>query len=155
MLDVDGVLNPFPDCPDGYREYDLFPDDDEPVRLAPVHGDWLRELAQVYEVVWASGWGQDANRVLSPFFGLPELPLVAFPAVPFEPRVKVPAIAAFVSDRPTAWVDDLLTPEAIEWAESRREPTLLLGVDSATGLTRAHVDELLEWAGDLERDDLI
>ena len=34
LMDVDGVLNPYPDCPDGFIEYVLFPDDDEPVRLA-------------------------------------------------------------------------------------------------------------------------
>ncbi|MBF4135724.1 hypothetical protein IM796_17290 [Streptomyces albidoflavus] len=30
MLDVDGVLNPLaaPACPDGYREYAFFPEDD-------------------------------------------------------------------------------------------------------------------------------
>jgi len=40
LLDVDGVLNPFPDTPDGYSEYDFFPEDDEPVRLCAER--WLR-----------------------------------------------------------------------------------------------------------------
>lgn len=64
LVDVDGVLNPFPECPEGYAEYDFFPEDDEPVRLARVHGEWLRELARAFEVVWASGWGAEANRLL-------------------------------------------------------------------------------------------
>jgi hypothetical protein len=42
LLDVDGVLNPFPDTPDGYSEYDFFPEDDEPVRLCAEHARWLR-----------------------------------------------------------------------------------------------------------------
>lgn len=51
LLDVDGVLNPFPATPEGYREYDLFPEDDEPVRLNPRHGEWLRGLASAFEIV--------------------------------------------------------------------------------------------------------
>lgn len=145
FMDVDGVLNPFPDCPPGFVEYDFFPEDDEPVRLAAHHGSWLRELATVFDLVWASGWGQDANRLLSPFFGLPELPAIALPPIPFEPHEKVPAVASFAGDRPAAWVDDNVTPEAREWADMRLVPTLLLEIDSATGLTRAAVDKLLRW----------
>jgi hypothetical protein len=146
LLDVDGVLNPFPGCPDGYVEYDLFPEDEEPVRLARVHGEWLSELAEVFDAVWASGWGAEANRVLCPFFGLPELPVIRFTAIPFEPREKVPPVASFAADRPAAWVDDNVTPEARAWAAARRPPTLLVEVESAVGLTRPAVDELLAWA---------
>ncbi len=146
LLDVDGVLNPFPDTPEGFTEYAFFPEDDEPVRLASFHSDWLGELAAVFEIAWASGWGHDANRLICPLFGLPDFPVISFTAVPFEPRAKVPAVAAFAGDRPAAWVDDLLTQEAQVWAETRTAPTLLLPVDSATGLTRHHVDELLDWA---------
>jgi hypothetical protein len=153
FLDIDGVLNPFPECPDGFTEYDFFPEDHEPVRLAAVHVDWLRELAAAFDVVWASGWGEDANRVLSPVFGLPELPLVDLPPIPFEPLEKVPGITALARDRPAAWVDDNITPEAREWAEQRDAPTLLVDVESATGLTRPAVDELLDWARGLSRPD--
>jgi len=153
FLDIDGVLNPFPDTPAGFEEYEFFPEDDEPVRLAARHVDWLGELFAVFDVVWASGWGENANRVLSPFFGLPELPLVDLPPIPFEPLEKVPGVALVAGDRSAAWVDDNLGPEAREWAEQRDAPTLLVDVDSATGLTRAAVDELLRWAGALSRPD--
>ena len=154
LLDVDGVLNPFPDTPEGFEEYDFFPEDNEPVRLSHVHGGWLHELAQIYEIVWATGWGPDANRVLSPFFDLPPLRAVAFPAIPFEPRAKVPAVEAFVDDEPVAWVDDLTapTPEAQAWAERRKAPTLLMEVDSSTGWARGDVERLLEWAAGLPDD---
>jgi hypothetical protein len=57
LLDVDGVLNPYgPDCPPGFVEHALFPDEDEPVRLCAVHGEWIAELAGAYDVVWATGW---------------------------------------------------------------------------------------------------
>jgi HAD domain in Swiss Army Knife RNA repair proteins len=149
FLDVDGVLNPFPDCPEGYAEHDLFPEDDEPVRLAAIHTGWLEELAGAFDVVWASGWGEDANRVLAPILGLPELPLVDLPPIPFEPHEKVPGIAAFAADRPAAWVDDNITSEARAWAARRSAPTLLVDVVSAVGLARPAVDELLAWAAAL------
>ena len=144
------MLNPFPETPAGYEEYDLFPEDDEPVRLARGHGTWLHELREVFELSWATGWGENANRVLCPFFDLPELPTVALPHAPFEPRHKVPAIAAVVGERPAAWVDDMLTPEARDWAAARTAPTLLVDVDSATGLARTDVDRLLGWATTLK-----
>ena len=149
FLDVDGVLNPFPETPPGFEEHDFFPDDDEPVRLSAAHRDWLQELAEVYELVWATGWGDEANRVLNPFFGLPTFPVVPLPATRFEPSMKVPAIDEFAAGRPAAWVDDMLTPEARAWADARRFATLLVEVDSATGLTRPQVEDVLTWAASL------
>ena len=32
LIDVDGVLNPYQDCPAGYSEFAIFPEDEEPVR---------------------------------------------------------------------------------------------------------------------------
>jgi hypothetical protein len=145
LMDVDGVLNPYPACPEGFSEYDFFPQDDEPVRLAAVHREWLHELAASFEMVWTSGWGDEANEYLCPHVGLPELPTIAFPSLPSEPAAKVPAIAAFVVDRAVAWVDYLLTPEARTWARERSYPTLLVDVDHEIGLTRDAVDALLAW----------
>jgi hypothetical protein len=150
LLDVDGVLHPYPDTPDGYDEHAFFPEDDETVRLARVHGDWLRDLCRSFDVTWASGWGEEANRLLAPFVGLTALPQVPLPPIPFEPSAKVPAIAAYAAGRPAAWVDDLLGPEAHAWAATRREPTLLVEVDPAVGLTRGAVDELVAWANALD-----
>jgi len=149
-MDVDGVLNPFPECPEGFDEHDFFPEDDEPVRLLRDHGAWLVELGEVFDIAWATGWGADANRLLCPFFAVPEYPVVELPPVPFEAREKVPAISAFAgNDRPAAWVDDMITAEVVRWAEERPAPTLLVQVDSAVGLTRAQVDQILSWANEL------
>jgi hypothetical protein len=145
LLDVDGVLNPFPETPDGYGEYDLFTADDEPVRLSPRHGKWLRELASPFEIVWASAWGETANELICPIFGLSAFPVIAFPPVPFEPREKVPAVATFTADRAAAWVDDIITDEARAWAARRDPPTLLIEVCSVTGLTRDAVERLFMW----------
>jgi len=145
LLDVDGVLNPYPDCPEGFAEYVFFPEDDEPVRLCTRHGEWLSELADHFSLAWASSWEDEANVHLCPHFGLPTMPFVTLPPTPFHPSAKVPAIDAFVGPRPVAWVDDIVTREARAWARRRVAPTLLVDVDPAVGLTRNAVDELLAW----------
>jgi hypothetical protein len=149
LLDVDGVLNPYPNCPSGFEEYEFFPADAEPVRLATVHGAWLHVLAERFALVWATAWGDDANRLLCPHFRLPAMPVVAFPPAPFDAAAKVPAIDAFVGDRAAAWVDDVVTLEAKRWAKERPHPTLIVHVDPSAGLTRTNVEELLSWAAAL------
>ena len=41
LVDVDGVLNPYgyDQTPSGYWEYHFFPEDDQPVLLADIHGE--------------------------------------------------------------------------------------------------------------------
>lgn len=147
LLDVDGVLNPFaaPACPPGYTEHDFFPGE-QPVWLCRAHGSWLQELATRFQIVWATGWGTDANRLLAPLLQLPDLALIAFPPVPFDPRDKLPAIIRYAGYRPLAWIDDALPREAHAWAANRRTPTLLISINPAEGLTRPVIDQALRWA---------
>lgn len=147
LLDVDGVLNPYAadNCPEGFEEHHLFPGE-EPVRLCRQHGRWIQELAIAYEIVWASGWGGEANEHLSPLFGLSTLPTVPMPRGVFDPAEKVPRIDEFCGARATAWIDDMLTSEAWEWANRREAPTLLVLADPAVGLTREIVTRLRAWA---------
>ena len=151
LVDIDGVLNPLEieTCPEGFCEYSLFVDDEEPVRLAAVHGQWLQELSVVFDLAWASGWGFQANDLLGPILRLARIPFVAMPPIPFPAEDKVPAIAEFVGDRPAAWIDDVVGEAARRWARSRPVPTLLVEIDQTTGLTRRTVDELLTWARQL------
>jgi hypothetical protein len=150
LLDVDGVLNPFAaaTCPAGYQEHPFFPDE-QPIRLCLAHGDWLRELAGRFEIVWATGWGANANVYIAPVLRLAPLPVIHFPALPFEPRGKVPPIAAYVGARPAVWLDDIITAEARAWADGRDVPTLLVDVDPAEGLTRPAIELGLAWAASL------
>lgn len=147
LIDIDGVLNVYgvEDCPEGYAEFELFPDDDEPARLCPTHGEWLRELGEQFDLAWASAWGCDAHRVIGPILGLNDFPFVPMPDSPFPPADKVPAIATFVGERPAAWLDDIMTPEAQAWARDRQASTILVEVDHRTGLERRHVNDLLAW----------
>lgn len=151
LVDIDGVLNPYAasSCPDGYCEYDLFPGE-KPVRLAEKHGHWLRELGEDFDLIWATGWQEDPGQLISPILGIKAFPRIVFPPVPFDPAEKVTAIRSYVRDRPVAWVDDMITPEAGMWAAERRAPTLLVDVDPATGLTEPVVTELKNWAAALE-----
>lgn len=147
LLDVDGVLNPYaaPCCPPGYTEHELFPGE-EAVRVCAAHGRWLAELAIRFQLVWATGWGAEANRLLAPLLQIPELPVIGFPPVPFHPRDKLPAVARYARERSLAWVDDQLPAETRAWAAARRAPTLLIEVDPADGLTRPVIDACLRWA---------
>lgn len=140
------MLNPYaaPACPPGYIEHNLFPDE-EPVRLCPAHGPWLQELAARFQIVWATGWGENANQMLAPLLRLPALPVIPFP-VPFDPYDKLPAIVRYAGNRPLVWFDDMLQSEAFAWAAERVTPALLISIDPAEGLTRPVIDQALQWA---------
>ena len=154
LLDVDGVLNPFAalGCPPGYTEHEFFPGE-EPVRLSPAHGRWLQELSTRFQLVWATAWGSEANRVIAPLLRLPELPVIRFPPPPFEPLDKLAPITEYAGQRPLVWIDDQHTPQAHEWAAQRGVPTLLISVDPAEGLTRPVIDQSLQWADDPRRNN--
>ena len=149
FVDIDGVLNPYggESCPVGFSEYDLFRGE-EPVRLSASHAQWLRELSQAFDLMWASSWSQHDRALLGATLRLPPFEgEIALPTGRFDPREKVPAVDLVAGVRPLAWVDDLLTVEAWQWAAKRTSPTLLVPIDPTIGLTRAQVDELFAWLG--------
>ncbi|WP_433479526.1 HAD domain-containing protein [Spirillospora sp. CA-142024] len=151
LLDVDGVLNPYgySSRPTGFTDHRLFPEDDDPVLVNAEHGIWITELTRVYDVTWATGWNDNANRLLAPLLGIAPLPVLTMPPIPFHPSGKVPIVARLARHRPTAWIDDLHTPQAHTWADNRPEPTLLITIDPSTGLTRGSIDQALVWATNL------
>jgi hypothetical protein len=148
LVDFDGVLNPYAAavCPSGFVEYglDVFPGE-EPVRLNAEHGRWLRSLATMFDLAWASACPEDLNKYCAPLLGLDPMPRVPMPRSPFDPELKVPAIREFVRDRAVAWLDDLFGSAARAWAAERTAPTLLVDVDPAIGMTEGLVDELRAW----------
>lgn len=147
FVDIDGVLNPYDGpCPDGFREHQLFPDE-QPVRVAEAHGRWLHELSDRFDMVWGSSWIEADRALLATVLDLPAfVGAVDLSTGQFDPALKVPAVDQLAGDRPLAWIDDLLKPNAWEWARQRSVPTLLVPIDPSIGLTRAHVDHLLAWA---------
>ena len=151
LLDVDGVLNIL-GAGDG-SPTECFGASGHLIRHRTDLPELLARLRARFELVWATAWEQRANTGIAPRLGLPELPVICFSQHPGRalPTWKLPAVISHVGRRAFAWVDDVLGLDAHRWAAARREPTLLLDVDPATGLTPGHVNTLLAFAGALER----
>ncbi|GAA2138139.1 hypothetical protein GCM10009760_19210 [Kitasatospora kazusensis] len=153
FLDVDGVLNPAAPCPG--TDFDAHTLLGFRVLLSARHGDWLRELAEAYELCWATTWEEDANTHVAPVLGLPPLPVVRFAGdkpQPGDPRMRLMELFSgakwapllrHAGGRPFAWVDDVMPFRLVRNSLVRRD-RLLLPIDAAQGLERHHVDRLLE-----------
>lgn len=122
------------------------------VALNPEHGARLQELAPLYELVWATTWGEDANRLISPILGLPDtLPVIGLP----QPTVlmsrrswKAEVIAEWCGDRPFAWFDDEINQPTRQWLATRRGlgPHKALRVPAEVGLTAPDFDAMRAFA---------
>jgi hypothetical protein len=117
--------------------------------ISDVAGRELRRLADVYELVWATGWEERANDQLPLILGLPG----QLPCLHFDGRArfgsahwKLEALEDYAGDRPLAWIADSLDKSCRRWATRRSAPTLLVPTESHIGLTEAHTDALLSWA---------
>jgi hypothetical protein len=173
LIDVDGVLNPITrQVPPGYTHYDIkvmspigrgrtFP-----VRLNPDHGRMFGELAEKFELVWATTWEDDANTLIGPKIGMPELPVIhlndydeyghyLLPPVKWSNQTwmaKCPAVLKYVADRPFVWFDDTFTQHDFDWASRRNGlplPTKLIAVFEEEGLKEDHIIEAVTWADHL------
>lgn len=155
LLDVDGVLNPLGvrDAPGFTAHWLGDPGTGGRVRvlLSPEHGRWLTALDDVFDLVWATSWEQDADLLIADLVGLPR----GLPFITFTDQTgwtsKLPDVVRFVGDRAAAWVDDQLGPEVHAWAASRVAPTMLLATDHRVGLTPQHIERLREFADDASR----
>lgn len=148
LLDVDGVLNPLANRPppgffvqwiDGYE-----------VAISDRHRQWLSELAQSFELRWATTWEDSANESIGPLLGLPELPVVRFVAERTGDTWKLEAVQAVVGNRALVWIDDELFLDAYEWARTRQAPTLLIRPSSSVGLTSNHFDQVCQFRDEME-----
>jgi hypothetical protein len=158
LLDVDGVLCPFEGAlpntrrvgPEGYRRVELEADSgaiEGFLWVSDANSERLKRLEEVFEIVWATGWADIANRVIGPLHALDELPVVEFGGDLTGPTWKLPSIAAYVGDeRPCAWVDDDLGEDAERWAEQRPGPTLLARTEPHLGLTEEVTELCLRFA---------
>ena len=148
-LDVDGVISLFGfDGPieDVRGRFHLI--DGVAHCISDTAGSQLRRLAEVYELIWATGWEERANDHLSLILGLPG----DLPCLRFDGRArfgtahwKLEALDEYAGDRPLAWIDDSLDEGCHAWAAARAAPTLLVPTESAVGMTEAHTDALLSW----------
>ncbi|TDD42654.1 hypothetical protein E1263_42110 [Kribbella antibiotica] len=145
FLDVDGPLIPF-----GGTNYPTYGGisgaNPLAARINPAHGPRLAALG--CELVWATTWMSEANEVVSPRLGLPDLPVVVWPdgEDPEGLHWKTIPLAQWAADRPFIWVDDELTANDRAWARANHPaPTLLHKVDPVRGLTDADFAILQQW----------
>jgi hypothetical protein len=158
MVDIDGVVSLFGaggdfNHLDRPREGSFHSIEGIPHFLSASAAAHLLALADLYELVWASGWEERADEHLPHLLGLPRsLPFLSFSrdlagaGKHGNAHWKLDAIAAYSGDRPLAWIDDALDAECRAWAEARPSPTLLVETDPAHGLTDAEARVLTDWA---------
>lgn len=163
LLDVDGVLIPFPaadgSTPPTHTLHDVVPagrkaDNPVTVWLDPEHGRLLLDVIRtgLCTPVWCTSWRQDAAALIGPLLGLPELPYVDLP----RPQIttsqpngylwKRDYVDAWLGDAPAIWIDDDLTNLDHAWAAERTAegiPTLLVQPDPYLGLQPGHLTEVL------------
>ncbi len=149
-LDVDGPLVPFAaeHRPQGYQGFRLPPRTDTDcapgsgavrrVWLQPAHGPQLRALTEIYDMVWATAWRQDANAWIRPILELPHLPVLPWPgtsATWCDPVATFRAIVEHAGPRPFVWVaagiDDTVRGHADRHAAGR---AFVHSVDPEQGL---------------------
>lgn len=117
-------------------------------------GERLLRLADVYELIWATGWEERANDHLPLLLGLSgELPALTFGgrARFGTAHWKLDALDEYSGPRPLAWIDDSLDESCHAWASARSAPTLLIPTRSDEGLTDAQVEVAIEWASSLAK----
>lgn len=160
MVDVDGVLSLFgAGSPLGGRQ--------PPVRgsfhsiegiphfLSAGAAEHLLALAELFDLVWASGWEERADEHLPHLLGVPaRLPFLSFRRDvggrgDARAHWKLAAIDGYAGSRPLAWVDDALDDACREWAGAREAPTLLVQTEPRVGLTEREAAVLERWARSL------
>jgi hypothetical protein len=171
MVDIDGVISLFGLCLDasgrpGEVDGSFHSIDGIPHFLSSTAAAHLLALAELFDLVWASGWEEKADEHLPHLLGLPTaLPHLRFSRDPLPVsggagvggRVttglsptsghwKLDAIDAYAGGRPLAWIDDALDPACHEWAAARPSPTLLVQTAPERGLTTREAQLLADWA---------
>ena len=125
------------------------------VHIPNAYPSWLAELANRYELAWATTWENLANQHLAPLLGLEnDLSVVEFskraPSLEQIERVEVAEweqIVEFAAERPFVFIDDSAVRLANRF--TLRDSASQYAIFAPHGLLRAHVDNLLAHADTL------
>jgi hypothetical protein len=147
-VDIDGVISLFGFERSTLPEGSFHSIDGIPHFLSSRAAEHLLALAQVFELVWASGWEEKANEYLPHLLGVPPLGHLSFERAVGRSNAhwKLDAIDAFAPGRALAWIDDAFNEACYEWARARTAPTLLVQTTPASGLTDREAEILRGWA---------
>jgi hypothetical protein len=154
LLDVDGVLNPWQRSGPHQQAHRLATRSGTfNVLLDPGVGEVLLKLALDVgaELCWATMWDHEANTLLGPLLGLPDLPVIIMdddygdqvPGV----HPKVPLVARHVRGRPFVWFDDELGKADRLWLKEHPDvgDFRLIHVGGRRGLNSKHLAQAREW----------
>ncbi|MEU2032817.1 HAD domain-containing protein [Nocardia amamiensis] len=117
--------------------------------LDTAHGPRL--LALPCDLVWATAWMHDANKVIAPLLGLPPLPVADLPDAPEQDPIdtlhwKTAALVAAAAGRPFVWVDDEIADIDRAWVSMHHTGSALLHrVDSRIGLSDTDLTTVGGW----------
>ena len=111
-----------------------------------------RLLALPAELMWATGWMHEANDVISPLLGLPQLPVVELDepqmdaAEWYQLNWKTETLVEVAAGRPFVWIDDEITGTDRGWvADNHPGSALLFRVDAHFGLAEADLAAVERW----------
>lgn len=143
FLDVDGTLLPF-------ARAGRQPSDDANPLLAGLNAEHGRRLAALpCDLVWATTWMAEANEVLAPRLGLPQLPIVDWPDDEDDNgrlHWKTSRLVEWAAGRRFVWVDDEIAHADRTWvATNYSAPALLHRVDPRCGVTDADYRAIAHW----------
>jgi hypothetical protein len=156
LLDIDGVLNPRITKGDG---------DIQEVELSDAKVALVRRLASKGRIAWASTATPEVVAALEDRVQLEERPLrvtiTPKPGDEDQPTPKLRSVARWLERMDAAgeadwdaavWIDDVLGPDAREWAHQYGRPVLLEKPNPDEGLTDAHVVAVQVFVNDLAGD---
>ncbi|GIE85943.1 hypothetical protein [Actinoplanes regularis] len=115
-------------------------------RIDPADGPRLRALPG--DLVWATTWMEEANEVISPRLGLPELPVVEWPDEgPVDGlHWKTAFLVRWAAGRPFVWLDDEVTDADQRWVTAHHPGRALLRrVHPFNGLVDADFAAVRAW----------
>ncbi|MFE6696816.1 HAD domain-containing protein [Streptomyces sp. NPDC057718] len=173
LLDIDGVLIPFPaadgSTPPTHVRHTVqpsgrHPDDPVPIWLDPSQGGILTGLltSGLVTPVWCTSWRKDATTIIGPLLGLPDFPYLDLP----RPQIttshpdgylwKRDHVDVWLAEVPAVWIDDDFTSLDHAWAAERTArgtATLLIQPDPGVGLQPEHLTEAASWAYRVSKAD--